>query len=70
MRAIIDGASLRLNNMAGPIVVGATIDYKGQWKWVSSMALRFGRAHSFASAEAALRAGAKQIGITIIDQPL
>lgn len=67
MHAIIEGTSLRLDDKDGVIAVSAVKNTVGKWRWYSTLANRHGRTHAFDSAELALRAGAKQIGITVVD---
>ncbi len=69
MQAIIDGNSLRLDNSEGVIAVNAVKNPAGKWRWYSTLANRYGRTHAFGTAELALRAGAKTIGIVVMTEP-
>jgi hypothetical protein len=50
--------TLRLDNQDGTIVASATSNWRGMFRWFSSITGRTGRGFSFESAEDALRAAA------------
>jgi hypothetical protein len=64
---VIDADTLRLGDSNSTIIMNATSNHRGGWRWYSSLAMRSGKGWTFKSAEAALRAGAKQLDLNIIE---